>query len=296
VKTATKRLIIFIVGILAGVTIWPATELLLHIQVLFSSYLTFITVQGILLGAILGAFFGSVEGIFTYDGAKIVKGIIVGLLFGAAGGIVGVTVGQAILFLLGRILFDSYKNFNMVWLPLARAAGWAVMGVFVGMAEGFRARSVKKIGIGILGGFSGGFVGGCLLEYSRLVFTGISYTRLAGLVIFSVFIALFYAIIEKRLSLGVLKLLNGRLRGKEFIINQRKIRLGKSRKNEVQLNEYTEVSDLHARISVKRNEVVIEAVGPESPLYVNDDPVNQKTLKYEDVIKIGSAKFYYQPS
>jgi hypothetical protein len=118
---------------------------------------------------------------------------------------------------------------------------------------------------------------------------------LAGLVIFTLFIALFYAIIEKRLSLGVLKILNGRFRGKEFIINQRKIRLGKSRRNEVRLNDYAAVADLHARLSVKRSEVTIEAAVPEVPLYVNDDPVTRQTLKYEDVIKIGSAKIYYQP-
>jgi hypothetical protein len=296
VKTATKRLIICIVGILAGVTVWPATELLLHFQALFTSYLLFIAIQGVLLGVILGAYFGSVEGIFTYDRGKMVKGGVIGLLFGAAGGVVGVTVGQAVLFLIGRILFDSHKDFNNIALPVARAVGWAFMGMFVGMADGFRARSVKKIGIGILGGFSGGLVGGCLLEYSRFVFTGVPYARLAGLVFLCLFIALFYAIIERRLSFGVLKLLNGRLRGKEYFINQRRMRLGTAAKNEVQLSEYTAVTDLHARIAVKRNEVEIEAADPKSPLYVNDDPVTQRILKYEDVIKVGSAKFFFQPS
>ena len=98
---------------------------------------------------------------------------------------------------------------------------------------------------------------------------------------------------EVRLSYGVLTLLNGRFKGREFLINQKKLRIGALEKNDIKLEGYHDVSDCHALVSVKKDDVFISPVA-DGRLLVNDDPVNEHMLKYEDVIKIGSAKLLYQ--
>ncbi len=77
------------------------------------------------------------------------------------------------------------------------------------------------------------------------------------------------------------------------MINQKKIRIGALEKNDIRLEGYHNISDNHALVSIKKDDVFIAKAGDGSIL-VNDDPVNEHMLKYEDVIKIGSAKLLYQ--
>jgi len=39
---------------------------------------------------------------------------------------------------------------------------------------------------------------------------------------------------------------------------------------------------------------VLTNLEPKHPVLVNDRPVTEQRLKYEDVLKIGSAKLFYQ--
>jgi len=293
-SSSAKRFIICTLGILGGLAAWPAAEVILLYQASFPSYLIFSLIQGSALGLFLGIFFGSAEGIISSDKTRGIKGIMTGAFVGLAGGAIGMLIGQAVLFLLRSTLFTSFRSFNFVGLHLARALGWAAMGVFIGMIEGIRALSGRKISVGILGGFSGGLLGGVVYEYLSFLFPSAFFARLAGLTVLGLLIALFYALIEKRLSPGVLRLLNGSLKGKEFFINQRRLRIGSSVKNDICLKNYEGVAERHAVIRFKRDDVHIEESKGENPVFVNDQKVKSRTLKYEDVLRIGSAKFFFK--
>jgi hypothetical protein len=288
-----RRIFLCLVGLLAGLAAWPAAEITLLFQADFPSYLVFSIFLGIVFGIFIGAFFGSGDGIIMSHRRSIVTGVAKGLFIGALGGAIGFLIGQAALFLTGEYLIHSMKRFNTVGMPISRAIGWAVLGLFVGMVDGVRSRSWNKIRVGIIGGISGGFLGGLALEYFRTAFPDTIFARLMGLLIFGLFIGLFYGLVEVRLSYGVLTLLNGRFKGREFLINQKKLRIGALEKNDIKLEGYYDVSDCHAMVSVKRDDVFISRV-ENGRLLVNDDPVDEHMLKYEDVIKIGSAKLLYQ--
>lgn len=288
-----RRLILCGLGLLAGLAAWPATELVLFHQGGFPSYLVFSAVVGMVFGLLLGAFFGSSEGIFTTVRPRIFRGAATGAVLGLAGGIVGFLFGQALLFLVGGILVKSYRSVNRIAIPLARAAGWAILGIFVGMAEGVRARSPRKIGIGILGGLIGGFLGGLALEYSRVLFPAITYARLAGLALFGLLLGFFYGLVERRLAYGYLRVLNGALRGKEYLISQNRLRVGAAERNDVRLAEYNRVADEHATLRIRGDDVVIRRLNAGNPIYVNEEPVDERALKLDDVIRIGTAKFIY---
>jgi hypothetical protein len=292
--TLVRRLIILAIGLLAGICVWPLAELILYFQGDFPSYLAFLPVLGAIIGAVMGAFFGAAEGITTRIRGRLAAGMALGAAIGLAGGALGALAGQAVLWITGNLFLRSYRSFQLVVLPVSRAVGWAVLGIFVGVVEGVRARSPKKIAIGAIGGLVGGLVGGFALEYSRLAMPHVAWSRLLGLAILGMAIAGFYALIERGMSFGVLRLLSGPRKGKEYLVNQGRIRVGRARGNEIALPEYGDLGEVQARIRVRRGEVTLTNLDPAVPMLVNDQQAEERRLRLGDVIRIGSARFYYR--
>jgi hypothetical protein len=292
--TLVRRLIILALGLLAGVCAWPVAELILFFQAGFPSYLVFLALLGAAFGALMAVFFGAAEGITSRIKSRIPNGMLLGALVGLIGGAAGFLVGQAALWLIGEIFLRSYGNFQWVVLPVSRAIGWAVLGIFVGAVEGIRAASPKKILVGILGGFLGGLAGGFALEYSRLLFPQFALSRLIGLIILGLAIALFYGLIEHGMAFGIIRILTGDLKGKEFLLNQNRMRIGKSRRNEVALPTYSDLADRQAQIKIVKGEAVLTNLEPKLAVLVNEQKIQEQRLKLGDVIKIGSAKIFFK--
>ena len=289
-----RRLILLALGVLAGICAWPAAELILFLQTGFPSYLVFSALLGAVTGALMGAFFGSAEGITSRVKSRIPRGMLLGALVGCVGGGLGLLAGQAALWLIGTLVMQSYGNFQRVVLPLSHAIGWAVLGVFVGAGEGVRAGSLKKIGIGILGGLTGGLLGGLVLEYSRLLFPRMGISRLIGFAILGLAIGGFYGLIERGMSFGVIRILTGALKGKEFLLNQRRMRLGRSPHNEIALPSYEDLADRQAQVRIHKGEVVLVNLEPRLPMQVNEQKVLERRLKLGDVIRMGSVRIFYK--
>jgi hypothetical protein len=293
--TATaRRLILLALGLLAGICAWPVAELILFFQSGFPSYLIFSALLGAVTGAVMGAFFGAAEGITSRVKSRILGGMLLGALVGCVGGAIGLLAGQAVLWLIGTLVMQSYGNFQRVVLPLSHAIGWAVLGMFVGAGEGVRAGSWKKVGIGILGGLTGGLLGGFVLEYSRLLLPDMSVSRLIGFAALGLAIGGFYGLIERGMSFGILRILTGAMKGKEFLLNQRRMRIGRSARNEIALPSYKDLADRQAQVRIHKGEVVLINLEPRLPILVNEQKIEEKRLKLGDVIKIGSARIFYK--
>ncbi len=293
-STLTRRIFLCVIGILAGLAAWPIAEATLLFQTNFPSYLIFTIFLGLVFGLIMGAFFGSSDGIIMSLTYNTLSGMLHGAIIGMAGGVIGFIIGQAALFIIGDIFIHSMKSFNTIGLPISRAIGWASLGIFIGIVDGVRTRSANKIKVGIIGGIIGGFLGGLALEYIRLIIPSITISRMAGLLVFGLLIGFFYGLVENRFSFGVLRLLNGKFKGKEFLVNHRKMKIGSSEKNHIVLSGYTDVSDHHAELLLKGEEVIITNSESKKPVLVNDDKIAKQMLKLEDVIKIGSAKLIFK--
>jgi hypothetical protein len=300
--TLARRLILLALGLLAGVCTWPLAEVILFLQAGFPSYLVFSVFLGAVTGAVMGAFFGTAEGITSRVKSRIPAGVLLGALVGCIGGGVGLLAGQAALWMIGTLVMQSYASFQRVVLPLSHAIGWAVLGMFVGAGEGVRAGSWKKIGIGILGGLAGGLLGGFVLEYARLVLPLAGYSRLIGFATLGCAIGLFYGLIERGMSFGILRILTGGLKGKEFLLNQRRMRLGRSPRNEIALPSYEDLADRQAQVRIRKGEVVLVNLEPRIPILVNEQKIDdsagsrgtERRLKLGDVIRIGSARMFYK--
>jgi hypothetical protein len=292
--TFGRRLILLALGVLGGAAVWPVAEEILFLQRGFSSYLGFLAALGALVGALMGAVFGAAEGITSRVKERIPAGMILGAGIGLPGGAAGLLAGQAALWLIAGAFLQNHLDFRWVVLPVSRAIGWAVLGVFVGAGEGVRALSPKKTVVGALGGLVGGLAGGFVIEYLRLLVPGLAVIRLVGLVVLGAAIAAFYGIIERGMSFGVLRVLTGELRGKEYLINQRRLRIGRGRRNEIALSSYEGLADRQAQIVIRRGEPVLVNLEPRLPMLVNEQKAAERVLKFGDVIMIGPAKIYYK--
>ena len=293
-STFAKKVLLCVIGVLAGLASWPFSEVILFYQGYFPSFLIFSVFLGLIFGLFFGIFFSTTEGIFLQDKVKILKGTLTGAIIGMIGGIIGFLAGQFVLFIIGDMFLHSASDFNKIGLPVSRAVSWAILGIFIGMIDGIRSRSGKKIGVGILGGFLGGALGGCVYELLKYSLTNVVIGRIIGLMVFGLLVGFFYGLIEKKLAYGVLRLLNGLYRGKEYLINQKKLRIGVSHKNDFTLSEYRGVEDSHALLYVKKDDVYIKNTSNSSGIKVNDDVVSEQRLKFDDVIKIGEAKFLFK--
>lgn len=293
-STLARKLIILALGALGGIAAWPLAELVLFLQGGFPSYLVFVAVLGAAVGAVMGAFFGAAEGITTRVRSRIPGGMLLGAAGGCAGGAAGFLAGQAMLWVIADLMHRSYRDMRLVVLPVSRAVGWALLGSFVGAGEGVRARSPKKMAVGVLGGLVGGLVGGSVLEYSGLLLPLTGYPRLLGLVVLGLAIGFFYGLIEQGMSHGVLRILNGTLKGKEYLVSQGRLRIGRSAGNEIALPSYEDVADRHAVVRVKRGEVTLSGLEHKHPIVVNEEKTGERKLKYRDVIRIGSCKLIFQ--
>ena len=296
--TLTKRKTrLCLIGLLAGLIAWPVTELFINTQSSFNSYLLFNLILGLIFGAVTGSVFGTAEGLTLNLRHRIPAGMAAGAILGVIGGAAGCFTGQGLLFLMGELTLSS-ADFRAIGFPLARAAGWIILGGCIGMVEGIRSRSAIKIRAGLKGGLIGGLLGGLALEYSRIVINDLMLARLTGLLIFGGMVGFFYSLVEKKLSAGILRCCNGPDRGKEFLLNQRRIRIGSARKNDLMITGYNGVSEEHAILSITESKnkktLHVKSLNPLTPVSVNDIQKTEHNIFPEDVIRVGDARFLYR--
>lgn len=288
-----KRFLVAALGLLGAVMSWPPLLLIQSAQASFPGYLSFSIAQGLVLGCVFGAIFGSIEGIVVSSRSKAAKGLLFGAIAGLASGTCGVIAGQSFVFSAGQGLSESTDALSKVALYAINGAGWTIIAVFVAAIEGFRARSPRKIAVGLLGGAIGGVIGGTTLQFFLSSQPGNQYALLVGLCLFGLSLSICYALFEKGFSFGSIKLLNGPLRGKEYLITKSRMTVGKSHSCDIVLDGYREVADSHAMITVKKGRIFLSPTSKAAAVRVNDERTEESALRREDVFSIGSAKFMY---
>ncbi len=288
-----KRILMILLGSLASAMIWPFLLIIQHFQVFFPGYVALSLAQGLVFGAIYGAVFGSFEGIAVSSRPKAINGALFGALAGLLSGAIGVFSAQALLFFLASLVVDNYSMLSGTALMLSRGTGWVIIGICLTIIEGVRSRSFRRVFVGLLGGISGGLLGGITLQAMLTTFPGNSIALLVGLVLFGFSLAFFYTVFEHQFSAGTLKLLNGRLKGKEYHLVRNRMTIGSADYCDIVLKDYRGVMPLHAVLVIKKGKVALSPGPEKAPILVNDGPLKDAALRREDVFALGSARFMY---
>jgi hypothetical protein len=288
-----KRIFLAIFGLLGALALWPLLLALQFYQQEFQSYLLFSLAQGVLLGLVFGALFGSFEGVVVSSKSKAFKGLLFGAVFGSIAGALGVMAGQVFLFAAGSSLWRTASARNGVGLAVASGVAWTIVGIFLALTEGLRARSTRKILVGLAGGVLGGLAGGSALAGLSFFFPDEPLSLLAGLAIFGLSLSVFWSVFENQFSSGALMLLNGPLKGKEYSILSRTMKIGAAPDCDIVLKGYPDVEPLHATVRLAKGKVLLQQEKAGARLLVNDEPPAGRSLKPEDVVAVGKAKFMY---
>ena len=286
----------FIAGALGGLLAWAINEPTTNdqpsratIAQVFQHSMIFFAV----VGGIIGLFLGAVEGVSSFNARKAAIGGGFGLLIGAVGGALAGLLGQAAYGALGgtgdRITISQI---------IARAVGWSIAGLFIGLGQGVSTRSVKKIINGLCGGALGGFAGGILFDPIGVLMSITStpglLSRLVALVVIGAASGAAIGIIEELRKEAWVVIVGGPLTGKQFILYRALTTIGSSPKCDIALLKDLAIAPQHCVIETAGTHHVLRDLGTPTGTFVNRTPIQRHQLRRGDVIQIGQTALEYQ--
>jgi hypothetical protein len=235
------------------------------------------------IGFFIGIFIGAAEGLLTRNIIQAVKAGFIGGLFGLVGGAIGLPLAEGLFQIIG----------GQEW---ARAIGWGIFGLLIGLAIGYTGGS--QMWKGALGGLLGGILGGVLLEGARSWLEDPLWGKAAGLLLLGAAVGAFIALIVFMLSRAWLKVASGKLKGTEFILDKFLRHNGPSAfigsdalKSDIVLPD-PDVDPQHAMLKGADTHFNIKDMS-RSGTFVNNNRIERATLKNRQTIKVGNTQLVY---
>jgi hypothetical protein len=256
----------------------------LGIPAVRSDFLRAILIGGV-LGALLAAALGTVDGFLNAVGSQRYQRALFCLGLGFLGGLVGG--------FLGELLHQA--SFPIV-------IGWLLAGVLIGGSVGafdlLRARlneedpraALKKTLNGVYGGLLGGLLGGLPFGFLAGSPALPSSSLTIGLVALGVCIGLSVGLAQVILKEAWLKVESGFRAGRELLLTKGVTTIGRAEGCDLGLFGDNTIAKTHARILLQNNRYLLADAGSETGTFLNDEPVTAPTpLRSGDVIKVGKS-------
>src|SRR5437016_6711617 len=109
---------------------------------------------GALIGGFIGYFIVSVDAIRDRSLLRFCRLAAHGVVLGAAGGTLGMWIGEAVNYYLVQRLLGWNEGaaaiLRLIGEVLCRGLGWLFLGLAVGMSEGIASRSLGKLSYGTM--------------------------------------------------------------------------------------------------------------------------------------------------
>jgi hypothetical protein len=187
---------------------------------------------------------------------------------------------------------DNLAANPFVWL--ARALAWAIFGMAGGLVFGIVSKSSKKIQYGMLGGVIGAGLGGLVFDpISLFTGDGAELSRVIGMTAVGAFTGMAIGLVESALKDQWLYVASGPLAGKQFILYQNEVTIGKDQAREIYLFKDPDILDHHATIEKKNGRSVLTAFGPVIVTGQILQGGQQHTLQNGEYIQIGRYAMSY---
>jgi MFS family permease len=265
-----------------------------------------VTAQLLLGGAFIGGLIGylvvSVEAIRDRSLVRFSRLASYGVVLGAAGGAVGMWLGDWVNYLLvGHVGSGRTGFFSLLGVMLARGLGWMVLGLAVGLSEGIAARSLGKLSYGALGGALGGFIGGALFGLIYVLTLdrsagGAAWGGAVGLIVLGACIGALSALVQGVFQPASVRVLRGWQEGREYPLDKADNVLGRDEHADIALFRDMRVEKRHAVIQRDGERFVfLNNDAPPEQTRVNDEPVPQlRDLRDGDRIQLGHVVLRFQ--
>lgn len=213
-------------------------------------------------------------------------GLLLGFLFFFIGGFVFNLLTQLIV----QAGVESASN-PVFWI--CRAVAWAIFGMAGGLIFGIVSKSGKKTSYGMLGGVIGAAIGGLLFDPISLLTQGGEASRAIGMSILGASTGIAIGLVESALKDRWLYVSGGPLAGKQFVLYQDMVTIGRSQSNTIYLFKDPGVLEQHATIEHRAGKSLMTAYGP---VVVSGQPLQsrmQRALNNGDSIQVGRYTFTY---
>jgi len=241
--------------------------------------------------------FGIIESIIERSWKRTIRRVFSSFGLGLVIGYILAVIAGLLFIFLTVLIFQSGSNGKEIasspifWL--SRGIAWALFGIAGGLVFGIISKSGKKTSYGMLGGAIGGFIGGFFFDPIALLTNGGEVSRAIGMIILGASTGVAIGLVENALKERWLYVSRGPLAGKQFVLYQNFISIGRSQECLIYLFKDTSILDKHAVIVKKAGRTVIIAFGPvEISGQIYQDQ-KQKVLSSGDIIRIGRYTFTY---
>ena len=213
-------------------------------------------------------------------------------------GSIGATAGLVGGCLVGAFIDAFYQRMGggtwgvTVVQVFARAISLGILGLFLSVGSGLVLRNAKRCAIGMAGGFLGGLVGGLLFDIVTYTMGSVVIARAIGLCAMGACAGLGTGLIEDAVKRGWLRVTNGLIAGKQFVLYRTSTSLGSSPDCEIYLFKDPQVAPRHAVVQIVAGGFDLRDLSG-GRTYINGQPVDIARLRRGDQIQIGSTSFVF---
>jgi len=216
---------------------------------------------------------------------------------GSIGATLGLLGGVAVALFIGK-LYHALGGFDGEMTSarqiIARSATWAIVGLSLTLAPGIVLRNRKKLLIGAAGGLIGGALGGALFDPIIMLTHNQPLSRLVGMIAIGLVAGLASGLIENAAKTGWLRVTQGLIAGKQFILYRNPTYIGSSPDNQIYLFKDAQVGRRHAAIHLVGGGFELEDLPLGAATVLNGKPTTRARLRHGDRIQIGATSFVFQ--
>lgn len=247
-----------------------------------------------IIGALIAAALSCVEDFKSFVFEKAIRHFSSGLFAGFVTGFIGGIIAQIIF----GIMTLSGNGF-VLWI--ARTIGWAIAGTFVGVSQSIVDFKFNKgrLKNGLLGGVIGGAIGGMLFDPIATLFSFSGGTgahsgwisRCIGICVTGGAIGAAISLISETLKEAWLYIVEGPLKGKQFILYEQVTTFGSSPKCSITVVKDQKIMPNH--FSIENHGTYYTLIG-NAPTLLNGVSITSKNLRDGDIIVAGNTSFQYE--
>jgi pSer/pThr/pTyr-binding forkhead associated (FHA) protein len=300
-NSRTKILLETVAGAAGGFVAWMIVEPFDYLTGDTERWVnwTALAIFGAIMGLCIGVAIGAAEGLSTGSRKQLQRALAVGAGVGLVGGMIGFYYGQIAY---GRLLPAGNEGgailgfFAFLRRVIARSIGWALAGLFIGLAQGVATGSTRKMRHGAIGGGIGGAMGGCLFQLiDDILGLGGWMSRLIGMTVTGAAIGFFIGLVAHVMKQAWVRVLRGHNEGREYVLDKPVNSLGRDELCDVGVFGDPSVAPQHAAIKrAASGGYLIEDMGAASSgTLVNGQRVTSQGLADGDLIQLGGVRIEF---
>lgn len=258
-----------------------------------------------LVAGMIGLFLGAADGLVCRLPRRALICGAVGLLVGLVGGLVSSLIANIAYAPLSALAMKQSGDSGSVLSTMGfgiqligRALAWALAGLAMGLGQGIALRSTRLLLYGLIGGVVGGLLGGLFFDPIDLILLGpdkpsAHWSRLIGFAVIGASVGGMIGVVELLARDAWLRMTQGPLAGKEFLIFKEVMNIGASPRSDIYLFNDPQVAEHHAVIRATGETCEIEARQTQQPVLINDRSVTRARLRHGDSVTIGRTVFVF---